>query len=98
MIVQVFAVRDSKAALFSQPWFSVSVASAVRAFTDAVNDGKGDFGKHPDDYTLFHIGTFDDQGGVVAPLEHGPMSLGLAAQFVLPPDRTQLSLLGGSSA
>lgn len=61
MILKIFAVRDMKAEAFLQPFFSPSVGSALRAFSDAVNDKNCPFNKHPDDYVLYEIGTYNDQ-------------------------------------
>ena len=38
-----------------------ATGQAMRAFEDTVNDVTTQFGKHPEDFTLFEIGTFDDQ-------------------------------------
>lgn len=97
MMVQVFAVRDSKAELYSQPWFSQTLASGVRAFEQVVNDGKSDFGRYPNDFCLFHICQYDDANGVMVPnASGGSVSIGLAAQFVKADP--QLTLMGGRSA
>lgn len=69
MILKVFAVRDMKAEAFLQPFYSPSVGSAVRAFTDAVNDKNCPFNKHPRDYVLYEIGEYDDATGGLASLE-----------------------------
>lgn len=61
----VFSVRDSKSALFGQPFFSNSVGSAIRAFDDEVNrahDGNTMF-HHPEDFTLYELGVYDDHTG-----------------------------------
>lgn len=60
MTLKVFAVRDMKALAFLQPFFSNSVGSALRAFGDAVSDNSCPFAKHPEDYVLYEIGTYDD--------------------------------------
>lgn len=80
MILQVFTVYDVKAESYTKPFFERSTATAVRAFTDAVNEEGSDFQRHAEDYTLFHVGGFDDQKGTFAPLE--PRSLGNALTFL----------------
>lgn len=69
MILKVFAVRDTKAQAFLQPFYSPSVGSALRAFTDAVNDPQCPFNKHPEDYLLYEIGSYDDSNAALIPLE-----------------------------
>ena len=54
-----FTVYDSKAETFMPPFFVPSKGLAIRAFEDCVNSADHHFGKHPADYTLFSLGTFD---------------------------------------
>lgn len=58
----VCAVKDKVVGCFMQPFFARSIGEAQRSFGDAVADPKMDFGKHPDDYELFELGTWDDSG------------------------------------
>jgi len=82
MLVQIFAIYDSKAESYLQPFFSQTRGSAIRAFTDSVNDttGESQFAKHPEDYTLFHLGEFDDQNAKLTE-NATPISLGVAIEF-----------------
>lgn len=80
MKLQAFTVYDVKAESYTRPFFEQSTATAVRAFTDAVNEEGQDFNRHAEDYTLFHVGDFDDQTGTFTPLE--PRSLGNALTFL----------------
>lgn len=68
MIQKVFGVRDGKAVAFLQPFFSSANGSAIRAFSDAVNDGKSPISTHPEDYVLYELGSFDDNSGELIPL------------------------------
>lgn len=82
MILKVFAVYDSKALLYDRPFFVNTVGSAVRAFSDAVQDKNAVFAKHPGDYQLYEIGNYDDCSGLLTALI--PMKLlGCAADFVV---------------
>lgn len=80
MIQKVFGIRDVKAKAFLQPFFSVTVDSAIRAFGDAVKDN-AQFAKHPEDYILYELATFDDVAGDFVPLEKIHM-LGVGTDFV----------------
>jgi len=80
MIQKVFGVRDVKAKAFLQPFFSVTVDSAIRAFSDAVREDKM-FSKHPEDYILYELASFDDNGGAFVPLDKIHM-LGIGTDFV----------------
>lgn len=59
----VFSVYDSKAEAFLQPFFCDTRGVAIRMFTVAVSDGKHDFCRFSEDYTLFELGEFDCLSG-----------------------------------
>lgn len=66
---QIFVIYDSKAEAYLQPFFLPTTGMAVRTFTDTVNDINHPFCAHPADYTLFHIGEFDDSNSKFTQLE-----------------------------
>lgn len=65
MNFRIFAIFDSKAAAFLNPFFLPERAQARRAFGTAVLDPNTEFSKWPGDYTLFEIGAFDSATGAV---------------------------------
>lgn len=65
----VFSVLDMAVKAYMQPFYCRSHGEAVRSFTDAVNDPKGQFGRHSTDYILMHHGLFDDQNGLFESIE-----------------------------
>jgi len=69
MQTRVFSVYDSAAKCYSHPFYIPREEQAVRAFSDAVNSPNHEFGKYPADYTLFHLGDFDDADGTYTPLQ-----------------------------
>lgn len=68
MILNLYAIYDTKAAAYVSPFFEVNNAVAMRRFEDLVNDPRSPIAKHSEDYILFGIGQFDDSTGVIAPL------------------------------
>lgn len=60
MKFKIFSVFDVKAGAYLPPFFLPETAVAVRCFSDCVNSDDHQFGKHPGDYTLFELGSFDD--------------------------------------
>lgn len=72
MIKYAVAIRDSRAEVFSDPLFFPARGAAVRAFADVVNDEKSEYAKHPEDYTLFYLGQYDDVAGTLIPNPMGP--------------------------
>lgn len=87
MNLTILSVYDSKAAAFLQPFFAQSRGVAIRSFASAAElplEGDGtpshDFAKYPDDFSLFELGTFDQESGKFD-LHSAPESLGLASQL-----------------
>lgn len=75
----IFAVRDAKLEAFNIPFFSPNRATALRSFAEAVNDPSTNLHKYPDDYSLHHIGHWDD---VTSEIEtQPPTNLGLARDY-----------------
>lgn len=79
MKLQAFSVYDAKAEAFAQPFFEQTTGSAIRAFSDVVNEDGHAFNRHADDYTLYHIGAFNGELGRFE--EQDPLSLGNALQY-----------------
>jgi len=63
--LQVFVLRDDKAAMFLQPFCSLNASTATRDMATLANDPSHQFGAHPMDYHLFHVGYFDHDTGLV---------------------------------
>lgn len=84
MIQKMFAIRDSKAQAFLQPFFSSANGSALRALGDAVADGKSPLALHPEDYMLYEVATFDDSTAEIIPVN--PIKLlACASDFAVKP-------------
>lgn len=87
MITKVFSVYDTKALAHGLPFFSPTVGAAIRMFSDLANDKQSTVARHPTDFILMEIGSFDDQN---AKLESVPVpkNLGLASDYI---ERAQVS-------
>jgi len=59
----VVTVRDRTADVFGQPFFVARVGQAIRSFADEVNNASSDsaIAKHPEDFDLYELGSFDDE-------------------------------------
>ncbi|AXH73764.1 MAG: nonstructural protein [Microviridae sp.] len=86
----LYAVHDAKAVAFCTPFVSDNDSTALRAFRFAANDLSTDIGRYPSDFTLYVIGTFDNQSGQVFSIE--PAALALAATLVNPTEVTSNGL------
>lgn len=61
----VYAVYDQAAKAYLAPFFLNNDEMAIRIFRDCANSNDHQFGRFPSDYTLFHLGTFDDTTGML---------------------------------
>jgi hypothetical protein len=80
--LKVFSVYDVKAGAYIQPFFMPTTALALRLFADCVADPSHAFCKHPSDYVLFELGSYDDNRGVFLN-SPAPISLGVGSEFVV---------------
>jgi len=83
MKLQVFGVFDQKVGAYGHPFFGVAIGQALRQFGDWVQDSNTPLHRHPEDYRLFHVGTFDDQTGELEAFR--PVFLSEAVEFVEKP-------------
>ena len=63
----LFSVYDSCAVFYDRPFAARDDASAVRSFGDIAGDAEHPIGKHPEHYSLFRVGLFDDLTGEIVP-------------------------------
>ena len=83
-MLELFVIRDSQAEAFMRPFCAQSAGAAIRSFSDMVNSTGGELiSAHPEDFTLFSVGSFDEQTGKLD--VHEPRSLGNGSTFVLTP-------------
>lgn len=94
MITKAFSVFDSKSEVYGAPYFNQHPGVAVRVFTDLVNDPNTVIAKHPEDFTLFEVGSFDDSKGVMLPLGT-PINLGVASVFISKIVPKEVNIPGG---
>lgn len=80
MRLQAFSVFDGAANLFLEPFWAPTMEVAIRGFREACQRQDHQFNKFPEDYTLFHVGEFDQERGEFTPLT--PRSLGVAITFL----------------
>lgn len=62
---RIYTIRDSKTETYSQPFVQMTDGQATRTVADMVNNPEHPIGKHPEDYVLFRIGTFEDNEGKI---------------------------------
>lgn len=82
-ILFICAVRDAKLDAFSRPMFVPTLGVALRSFTDEVNRKESELHKHPEDYAMYHLGTFDEDWGKFESLVPAPKQLALASEVLV---------------
>lgn len=80
MKTKIFTVYDSKAECFSAPSFIGATGQATRSFEASANTPDNDFNKYPGDFTLFEIGTWDDEKAIITMYE-SKVNLGTALEY-----------------
>lgn len=81
MSCEVFTVYDSAARRYMEPFFAETIEVACRMFRALCSKPEHQFNKFPEDYVLFHIGSYSGESGMLVPLE-APHSLGVALTFL----------------
>jgi len=82
MILEIFSIFDQKAQSHLPPFFLPKREMAIRTFSDCCNDKEHAFGAHPEDYTLFTHGSFNQSEGSFS--TEVEISLGNGTVFVWP--------------
>jgi len=63
MKLKILVVRDIKADVYGQPFYSATKGAAVRNFGDQCQNGDPNnmLTKHPEDFELYYLGEYDDE-------------------------------------
>lgn len=69
MQLKIFSIRDSKSEVFNTPFYKKTHGEAERDFRSVVNDEKSTLNKYPEDFDLYYIGEYDDNKGLITPLD-----------------------------
>jgi len=77
MKLKIFVIHDSKAEAYIQPFFQSTYGLAERMFTDEANNPESNICKHSEDFTLFYLGEFDQETGLME-LEPTPKAMSKA--------------------
>lgn len=75
-----YSVFDVASGVYDNPFFMQSDAQAQRAFMDIATNADHPIGKHPHDFTLYRIGSWDN--GECELIGDGPRAIMTALQAV----------------
>lgn len=84
---EIFSVYDTKTEAYLEPIFLPTEAVAIRVFTDLVNDKNHNFGRHPEDYHLVKLGTWNQIEGSFE--THAPKTIAVGTRCVSRKEETE---------
>jgi len=67
--------------MYLPPFYFTTAGLATRAFEESCNDPQHQFNRHAEDFTLFELGTYDDNTAKFQFMET-PHALGVALEYV----------------
>jgi len=67
MKLNAYSIYDTASGTFMRPFFTTADGQAMRSFKDISTDADHEIGKHPEDYTLYRLGIFNDNTGEFIP-------------------------------
>lgn len=65
--MRIYTIYDTKAEQYGNPVYCRTDAEARRQFGVVARDENTEIGKHPEDFLLYRIGTFDPETGNLKP-------------------------------
>lgn len=73
MKFNIYSIYDVKAGAYVRPIYMRSDEEMMASVFETAKDQNSGFYKHPDDYTVFLLGTFDEENAEID--FHGPKSI-----------------------
>jgi hypothetical protein len=67
MRLNIYTIFDTASGAYLRPFFMRSDGEALRMFENESINAESPVGQHPEDYSLFRIGTYDDNKGELHP-------------------------------
>jgi len=77
MKMQLYSIYDTASGVYQKPTFARSDGEIMREFQNICNDHKHPCGEHPEDYSLFRLGIFDDLNGLLVDETNECLATGL---------------------
>lgn len=65
----VIAIYDKATEAYMRPSTFQSKGQAIRMFIDEANREGSEIGRHPEDFSLFHIGNYTDHDAKLEPID-----------------------------
>lgn len=93
MKLKAYTVFDAAIEAYARPFFAQTDGEAIRSFSDESVRAGSQINSHPEDYSLWRIGTYDDNTAVLESVT--PICLRKAHEVIAASravDRSQLSM------
>lgn len=68
--MRIYAVYDDKARVYGTPQFMLTDGIAIRTLADVVKEPSSMIAKHPEDFSMYELGSYDEASGKITPLEN----------------------------
>lgn len=77
MKTKIYSIFDTASGIYLRPTFARADGEIMREFSNLCADPNHAIGQHPEDYSLFRLGNFDDQGGKIQNEDNECLATGL---------------------
>lgn len=91
MKLKMYGIYDDKAITFGHPFFQPREEMAIRMMHSLVNDQDTQHAKHPKDFSLYELGEYDTDTGIVT--SEPPPHLVCTGMSLLNPPDSQVEML-----
>jgi len=69
MIKLLYSLYDVKSQFHSAPIAFIDLEDAKRGLSSMFDNPQGKHAKYPEDFKLYHLGSLDDNSGVITPID-----------------------------
>lgn len=70
MITKLFSLFDRKTKIFHPPIYCHNTGHALRVYQSALKNGQSNMiSEYPEDFTIYQVGSFDDNNGQITGVE-----------------------------
>ena len=77
MKTQLYSIYDTASGIYDKVVFAPSDGIVTREFQDLCTSADHPYGQHPEDYSLFRLGSFDNLTGTVTDEKNECLATGL---------------------
>lgn len=60
---RMFSIKDTKADVYNKPFYLINEKLVERVAADLLRDKSSEISRHPDDFIMFDLGSYDDNTG-----------------------------------